>query len=421
MEPASRPSPHGRPENHPLVETADIFRAHGKAYRNAHPLNPEQLQAMRDIERCRTAALGGHVEVCEKECGHFLVSYNSCRNRHCPKCQSLQGLKWVEQRLERLLPTHYFHLVITLPHELNPLIAYNKRLLLGMFFQTASRALLNYALTWPGLGAHIGFTAVLHTWNQDLLFHPHLHIIATGGGLDPSLTRWIASRLNFLVPVKALSHRVRQLFCDALEDAFAQGKLALPDSLAHLGAPEAFRRFIRQRRRRKWVVYCKEPFGGPEQFLKYIGRYTHRVAISNHRIISFSDGRVVFEARDNHNPGKPRTVILTADEFIRRFLMHILPTGFVKIRHYGIMAPSNANTRLKLASALIAEKPGITAMSAIQGKDRDSVPTWRERLREFTGIDLTVCPRCGARMVRMALSSSTFLRIQEEAFAVNSS
>lgn len=420
MQTNSAPSADTTADHPPAFDIADIFRAHADAYRHTHPLSPEQLQAIYDIQRCRTAALGGHVDVCENGCGHFSVSYNSCRNRHCPKCQGLQGLKWLEKRLERLLPTHYFHLVVTLPHELNPLVLYNKKLLLGMLFQSASRALLDYALTWPRLAAHIGFTAVLHTWNQDLSFHPHLHIIATGGGLDPSQTRWIASRLNFLVPVRALSIRVREIFCDALEEAFLQGKLSFPHSLAHLQDPDAFRRFLRKRRRQKWVVYCKQPFGGPEQFLRYIGRYTHRVAISNQRILGFSDGRVTVKARDNHNPGQYRTVIVSADEFIRRFLLHILPSGFTKIRHYGLMAPCNANTRLRLARTLLEAAHPSPESKPVKGEEPSSCPprSWRERFQQLTGIDLTVCPRCGAQMIPMPFLPDLNIH---EAIAMNSS
>jgi hypothetical protein len=378
---------------------------------------------MRDIETCRTALMGGHVDVCENECGHFAISYNSCRNRHCPKCQGLRGLQWLEQRLERLLPTHYFHMVATLPHEINPIVLCNKELLYNMLFRAVSRALLEYALTWERLQARIGFTAVLHTWDQELSMHPHLHIIATGGGLDAQAKRWVRSRLNFLVPVKALSIKIRDTFCQALQEAFDQGRLTFPLSLAHLSTPDAFRRFLRKRRRQKWVVYCKKPFGGPEQFLSYIGRYTHRVAISNSRILDFSDGHVTFKARDNHNPGKHRTVILPPQEFIRRFLLHILPSGFVKIRHYGLMAPGNAKDKFELAKALLHQHAdsAATVAACASEEPHTAPPTWRERLKLLTGIDLTVCPRCGARLIRKPFSSLSALLIHEEAAAVNSS
>jgi Putative transposase/Transposase zinc-binding domain len=422
MVPDSASSAATAAENNPSFEVADIFRAHGPAYRDAHPLSIEVVHAMRDIERCRTAALGGHVDVCEKECGYVKVSYNSCRNRHCPKCQGLHALKWLELRLERLLPTHYFHLVVTLPHEFNTLVLYKRKLLLDMLFKAASRALLDYALGWERFGAQIGFTSVLHTWNQDLSFHPHLHIIATGGGLDPSATRWISSRLNFLVPVRGLSVRVRELFCTALEEAFTNGKLSFPQSMEHLNRPEAFRRFLRKRRRQKWVVYCKQPFGGPEQFLGYIGRYTHRVAISNKRLLGFSNGRVTFKARDNHNPGQHRIVVFPADEFIRRFLLHVLPTGFVKIRHYGLMAPRNATTKLQIARELIVQCAPSTPNSTGQPLDKslNPVPTWRERLHQLTGTAVNICPRCGAHTVRKPLSAINDLCLPDERVAMNS-
>jgi hypothetical protein len=264
---------------------------------------------------------------------------------------------------------------------------------------------------------------VLHTWDQELRFHPHLHIIATGGGLDPTGTCWISSRPNFLVPVKALSVKIRKLFCDDLEKQFQQGKLSFPASLAHITTPDGFRRFLRKRRRQKWVVYCKKPFGGPEEFLSYIGRYTHRVAISNSRILNFSDSRVTFKARDNHNPGSHRTVILPAEEFMQRFLLHVLPSGFVKIRHYGLMASRNAKTKLELARTLLAENTVCGNTGSVSDEDKPEKPpqTWRERLQRLTGIDPTVCPRCGARLIRQPLSYLNTLLTHEEAIAVNSS
>jgi len=405
----------------PQLEVADIFRAHGKQYREDHPLSIEHLHVMRDIEQCRTAILGGHVDVCGNECGYFNISYNSCRNRHCPKCQGLQKVRWVEQRLERLLPTHYFHLVVTLPHELNPLVLYNKTFMYKMLFHCASRALLDCALTWERLGAQIGFTAVLHTWTQDLSFHPHLHIIATGGGLNTSQNRWIASKTNFLVPVRLLSKSVRELFCNAMEEAFKEGKMAFPESLAQLTSPKAFQRFLKKRRRQKWVVYCKKPFGGPEQFIAYVGRYTHRVAISNHRLLHFSDGRVSFKARDNSDPSKHRVVIVPAEEFIRRFLLHVLPTGFMRIRHYGLMAGCNAKTKLVRAKELIDPAWSTRVPSQSESTVDPSRPAWQDLLHSLTGIDLAVCPRCGARTIRKPLTALNNIRTKQKDPLVNSS
>jgi hypothetical protein len=408
-------------EHQPSFEIADIFRAHGHDYRNTHSLTLEQLQVMHAIEQCRTQALGGHVDVCENGCGYFHISYNSCRNRHCPKCQGLQKIKWVEQRIERLLPTHYFHMVVTLPHELNPLILYNKEVLFAMFFRTASRALLDYALKWDRLGAQIGFTCVLHTWNQDLCFHPHLHIVASGGGLDPSQSRWIASPTNFLVPVKALSIHVRELFCSALQQAFDDGKLSFPDSLLHLQSRQDFLRFLRKRRRQKWVIYCKKPFGSAEQVVRYIGRYTHRIAISNHRLLDFADGFISFKARDNSDPSKYRTLTLSTEQFIRRFLLHVLPSGFVRIRHYGLMASANAKTKLEKARSLITKATTTSDQPAAPQTDQAEPKTWQELFLQVTGIDLTVCPRCGSRVIRKPLSILDTLQNEREQMEVNSS
>lgn len=407
---------HGQP-----LEVADIFRIHGDHYRENHHPSFDQLKVMRDIEQCRTAALGGHVDVCENDCGHFNISYNSCRNRHCPKCQGLQKIRWVEQRMERLLPTHYFHIVVTLPHELNPLILYNKSLMYSMLFQCASRALLDCALNWKRLGAHIGFTAVLHTWTQDLSFHSHLHIIATGGGLDESQSRWIASKTNFLLPVRLISKSVRELFCNALEDARREGKVHLPSSLSQLESKEAFQRFIKKRRRQKWVVYCKKPFGGPEQFISYVGRYTHRTAISNHRLISLENATVAFKARDNSNPSGHRVVTLPAEEFIRRCLLHVLPPGLVRIRHYGLMAACNAKTKLAKAREIILATCPPGDASQIKTPTGQPKTGWKDLLHRLTGIDLSICPRCGAGIRQKPLTYLKNLSIEDHVHELDSS
>lgn len=337
----------------PSLEVMDIFHLHGEEYKNHYPLSVEQRKAMADITRCRTATLGGHVDVCDQDCGFTRISYNSCRNRHCPKCQSLSQAKWLQNRKQRLLPTHYFHIVVTLPHELNPLILQNKEVLYDLFFQAASRALRELALGYPRLKALLGFTAVLHTWNQDLQLHPHLHLVVTGGGIDPSGDRWVSSKNNFLLPVKALSQIVRGKFLDALQQTFHEGKLLFRGTTQGLKEETAFDRLFKKLRQQKWVVYSKEPFGGPQQVYTYVSRYTHRVALSNHRLLSYQNGQVTFKASDNSNPQKPRRVTLPALEFIRRFLLHVLPSGFVKIRHYGLMAPCNAKTKLEKARTLI--------------------------------------------------------------------
>jgi hypothetical protein len=346
---------------------------------------------MLDIERCRTASLGGHMDVCSQGCGYFAISYNSCRNRHCPKCQSLKQARWLAERLERLLPTHYFHLVVTLPHELQMLARCNPELVYNLLFEAASRALLQLARDYERLKAQIGFTAVLHTWDQDLNLHPHLHLVVTGGGLSLDGKRWIAARNGFLLPVKALSKIIRGKFLEALEKACLEGRLG--DRVP----PAQFPGFLRKLRRKKWVIYAKEAFGGSQKAFHYLSRYTHRVAISNHRLVSLAEGKVSFQARDNSRPGQKRLVTLTAPEFIRRFLLHVLPPRFVKIRHYGLMAPSNAKTKLDQARALLSlQKPPAPEEPKDQELDTPSeAKTWQEMLQALTGVDLTICPNCG--------------------------
>jgi hypothetical protein len=384
----------------PALEVAQIFRHHGPDYRQNHGLTPGQHQAMRDIERCRTASLGGHVDVCSQGCGYSAISYNSCRNRHCPKCQSLKQAKWLAQRLERLLPTRYFHLVVTLPHELQVLARCHPELVYNLLFEAASRALLQLARDYERLQAQIGFTAVLHTWDQDLNFHPHLHLVATGGGLSLDGERWIAARNSFLLPVKALSKIIRGKFLEALEKACLEGKLG--DRVTSAQVPG----LLRKLRRKKWVVYAKEAFGGSQKAFHYLSRYTHRVAISNHRLVSLAEGQVSFQARDNRRPGRKRLVTLTAPEFIRRFLSHVLPPRFVKIRHYGLMAPRNAKTKMEQAQALLSFK--TPEADEPQGRELNTAvatKTWQEMLLALTGQNLTTCPKCGGRLIRCRLTS----------------
>ena len=385
----------------PALEVAQIFRRHGPEYRKNHRLSRPQRQAMRDIEQCRTASLGGHVEVCSQGCGYSAISYNSCRNRHCPKCQSLKQARWLTERRERLLPTRYFHLVVTLPHELKPLARGHPELVYNLLFEAASRALLHLAREYERLRAQIGFTAVLHTWDQDLNWHPHLHLVATGGGLSLDGDRWLAAKNSFLVPVKALSKIIRGKFLEALEKAWHAGKLRgrVP--------PAQFPRFLRKLRRKKWVVYAKEAFGGSRKAFDYLSRYTHRVAISNQRLVSLAAGQVTFQARDNHRPGQKRLVTLTAPEFIRRFLRHVLPPRFVKIRHYGLMAPRHAKTKLEKARALLSLQ-APEALAEPQNREHDTpsdTNTWQDLLRALTGVDLTMCPNCGqGRIIRTRLT-----------------
>jgi hypothetical protein len=387
----------------PALEVAQIFCHHGPDYRKNQRLSPGQHKAMRDIERCRTARLGGHVYVCSQGCGYLAISYNSCRNRHCPKCQSLQQARWLAERLERLLPTHYFHIVVTLPHELNPLALCNPELVFNLLFASVSQALLQFARDYERLQAQVGFTAVLHTWDQVLNLHPHLHLVVTGGGLSADGQRWIAARNSFLLPVRALSKIIRGKFLEGLKQAYHEGRLQGQVGLAD---PVQFRRCTRKLFRKKWVVYAKSSFEASRKAYHYLSRYTHRVAIANQRLVTLADGKVSFRARDNSRPGHKRLVTLTAPEFIRRFLLHVLPPRFVKIRHYGLMAPGNVKTKLEQARALLSLK-APEALKEPSGQELDTpraTQTWQERLRALTGMDLTICPNCGqGRLLRRRL------------------
>ena len=308
----------------PGLSVADIFRSHGDAYRRARSPNTEQHRVMRAIEQCRTSALGGHLDVCDR-CGYQRPSYNSCRNRHCPTCQCVAQARWIEQRIDRLVPTHYFHVVFTLPAELRALALANRRRIFTMLFRAASQTLSCLAADPRRLGALLGITAVLHTWTRALHFHPHLHCVVTGGGLSPDACRWVPTKSpTYLFPVRVLSSLFRAKFLRALRSAFRQGTLEFSGRTAALAAPSQFDRFIDRLYRQDWIVYAKRPFGGPEQVFRYLGRYTHRVAISNQRLQAVDPHNVRFRTRGD------QTVTLHPVEFIRRFLLHVLPAGFVK-------------------------------------------------------------------------------------------
>jgi hypothetical protein len=396
------------------VQIAHIFRLHGEAYRTLYAVSLEQKKAMRDIAHCRTAALGGQLELCENGCGYARILYHSCRNRHCPQCQNLKQAQWLQGRMERLLPTHYFHMVFTLPHALNPLVLQNKEALYNLLFQAASNALLTLARGYKRLGAQVGFTAVLHTWKQDLPLHPHLHIVVTGGGLHPSGDRWVASKNNYLLPVKALSKIFRAKFLHALQEA--QDTLIFKGTIEYLKDPKHFRRLITTLRGKKWVLYAKKPFDGPQHAFAYLSRYTHRVAISNSRLVDLSDGNVTFKARDNANPGKHQLLTLSAHEFIRRFLIHVLPKGFVRIRHYGLLAPCNAKTKLQKARQLILQmNPQASHYQPLLKHHASSKKPWQQLMKELTGIDLHICPKCGkGTLLRINLNSLTYLSLSIE-------
>jgi hypothetical protein len=370
------------------LEVADIFRQYGESYRSRFgPLSPEQARVMRAIELCRTAALGGHVDRCD-HCGHEIISYNSCRNRHCPKCQSLAKAQWLEARRAELLPVEYYHVVFTLPDQLAPLALQNKRTVYNILFQVAARSLLEIGADPQHLGAELGLVTVLHTWGQNLMHHPHLHCIVPGGGLSPDGQRWIGCRPGFLLSVRVLSTRFRTLFLEQLRRAAGRGELAFHGDLEPLGQPQAFTELLEACGKIDWVVYAKPPFGGPEKVLDYLGRYTHRIAISNHRLLELKDGRVSFTWKNYKQNGRRQTMTLDAGEFIRRFLLHTLPGGFVRIRFYGLLANAHRTEKLKRCRQLLGVPAGENAM------EKQTKPDWVELLRELTGRDPLACPKC---------------------------
>lgn len=334
----------------PPLEVADIVRTYGTAFVKRHRrwLTGSHLKVLRAIAACRTAALGGHVEQCDS-CGQRAISYNSCLNRHCPKCQAAARQAWLAERSAELLPVPYYHVVFTLPHVLAPLALQNKALVYGLLFRAAAETLLQIAADPQHLGAKIGFLAVLHSWGQTLRHHPHLHCVVPGGGLSPDQRRWIRCGDKFFLPVKVLAVVFRGKFLDALERAFHKHKLTLAGQLTPLQSPPVFAALLRTAAQRDWVVYAKRPFAGPAQVLAYLSRYTHRIAISNSRLISMINGKVTFRWRDYAHGYQSRTMTLEADEFLRRFLLHVLPTGFVRIRYFGMLANRQRKLFLNLS------------------------------------------------------------------------
>lgn len=370
------------------LEIADIFRQHGPQYRVTHgaTLLPEQRRVMRAIEECRTAALGGHVDECDS-CGHHVISYNSCRNRHCPKCQTLASAQWVEARRADLLPVDYFHVVFTVPKELAPLALQNKRVVYDILFASASTTLLRIAADPKHLGAEIGLLAVLHTWGQNLRHHPHLHCVVPGGGLAPDGKQWVKCRPGFFLPVRVLSRLFRRLFLESLQQAFERGALCFHASLAHLDDERAFADLVACARGKEWVVYAKPPFGGPAQVLDYLGRYTHRVAISNDRLVKIEDGQVTFGWKDYRRDYRPRTMTLAAAEFIRRFLLHVLPAGFQRIRQYGLLANRKRAVKLAVCRRLLG-----VAQRVVESKARPADE--QEEYAAESGESFSRCPLC---------------------------
>jgi hypothetical protein len=375
----------------PRLEVADVIRRHGEAFleRYGATLAPEQRRALDDIAACRTAARGGHVEACDR-CGHRQVAYNSCRNRHCPKCQAHAAADWMAAREAELLPVEYYHIVFTLPAALNPIALQNPREVYGILFKAAAEALQQIAADPKHLGAEIGFVAVLHTWGQNLGHHPHVHCVAPGGGLSPDGSRWVACRPGFFLPVRVLSRVFRGKFLSSLRTAFDRGRLAFHGDLSPLADPGEFQRRLAAGARNEWVVYAKPPFGGPRQVLKYLARYTHRVAISNSRLTALEGDHVSFRWKDYAHGGGSKTMTLKASEFIRRFLLHVLPAGFVRIRHYGFLANRVCREKLERCRTLLAAVAPPIAAEPIPGP-KEAVAGRAEA---------HACPVCGeGRMV----------------------
>jgi hypothetical protein len=386
------------------LEVADIFRRHGEAYRRAHAghVGRVERRVMSAVELCRTAALGGHVEACG-DCGLTRCAYNSCRNRHCPKCQGQARERWLAARRAELLPTAYFHVVFTLPAQVAEIAFQNKAAVYAVLFRTAAETLRLVGADPKHLGAEIGLIAVLHTWGQTLHHHPHVHCLVPGGGPALDGSRWVDCRPGFFLPVRVLSKVFRRLFLEALDATFQAGALGFFGDLANLAEPASFNRRLRELRRLDWVVYSKPPFGGPEQVLAYLGRYTHRVAIANSRLVGLSEDEVTFRWKDYRHHGKPKLMTLGAHEFIRRFLLHALPDGFHRIRHYGFLANGHRTAKLALCRTLLQAQPpaGPAADHTTPKPDQ--------------------CPDCGGAMVVVSVLFSPRPRPRRPAFRCDTS
>ncbi len=374
----------------PALKVADVFRRHGEAYAAAHVLTPAQGRVLGALRACRTAVLGGHLEVCDT-CGFERPAYNSCRNRHCPGCQALAQREWLEKRLERVLPTHHFHVVFTLPAELRPVALRNGKVVYGLIMRAAHEVLST--LGRQRLGATLGVTEVLHTWTREMLFHPHVHCVVTGGGLAMDGSRWVASSPRFLFPVAVMRKLFRGVVRRGLLRAHERGELDLGGACAEIADPRAFKRMLRGLHRKKWVVYCKPPFAGAKAVFAYLGRYTHRVAISDHRLVALTDDAATFRTR-----GDARLTV-APDEFIRRFLLHVLPDGFHKIRHFGLYSSTAVRQRLPAAAAALGQpRPAPEPDRATEAVAVEDV------VQDLTGVDLRRCPCCETgRMLRFAV------------------
>ena len=378
------------------VEVADILRAQGNRFldRYKKSFSFQQLKAFRAIQNCRTAALGGHLDACLR-CGHQAISYNSCRNRHCPKCQANAREQWLKARERELLATDYFHVVFTVPHELNVLALENPRVFYDLLFTASAQTLLEVAADPRHLGARIGAISILHTWGQNLLLHPHVHCVIPAGGISPDHACWIRPRYPFFLPVKVLSRVFRGKFCAGLKRLYRRKRLRCAGPASLLAEPKQFHQLLRRLHRQDWVVYAKPAFGGPEKVLRYLGRYTHRIAISNHRLLAFDGQRVTFRWKDYAHGGKQRKMTLDATEFLRRFFLHVQPKGFVRIRHFGFLANRFRTNRLALCRQLLP----ASSIAAAAAQNQGEVPSnWQ-------------CPRCGGPMiVVLRLTSAELFR-----------
>ena len=377
------------------LEVADVIREHREEFLElwGHTVSSQQRKALRDIAACRTAALGGHVEECD-QCAHRLIAYNSCRNRHCPKCQSTARDQWLAERAKELLPVPYCHVVFTIPEQLAPLALQNQRVCYGLMFRAVSETLQQIAADSRHLGAKIGVLAVLHTWSQNLMHHPHIHCVVPAGGLSPDGSRWIPCRPKFFLPVRVLSRLFRGKLLAWLRQAFAEGRLKFFGQLADLAEPARFHAWLRKSKKTEWVVYAKPPFGGPEHVLKYLARYTHRVAISSGRLLSLDNGRVTFRWRDSRHGNQTKSMTLEAVEFIRRFLLHILPSGFMKIRHFGFLANRNRSSALALCRQHLNAASPTDGPAAILTREQQSAVERR-------------CPVCRVGVLRIVEWLST--------------
>jgi Putative transposase/Transposase zinc-binding domain len=384
--------------NQPTLEVADIIRSAGKSFidQNRSHLSWQQLKVLHAIEHCRTAALGGHLDRCS-QCGYRAISFHSCRNRHCPKCQTNARNKWLAARCNELLGVSYFHLVFTLPRDLSALALQNKRVLYDLLLEASAATLSEVAADARHLGAHIGFLSVLHSWGQNLQHHPHVHCVVPAGGLSPDHSRWIHPQHHFFLPVRVLSRVFRGKFTAGLKRLFRHNKLGFHGSLRPLAEPRLFHDFLRRLFRQDWVVYAKPPFGGPEHVLQYLARYTHRVAISNHRLVSFTDGKVTFLWKDYAHGNKKRKMTITANEFLRRLLLHVLPRGFVRIRYFGFLSTRRRQVFIPICRKVLTDtpqprSPTLPSPASVSG-------TWP-------------CPRCGGAMIVVEKLNAQQIRLR---------